>query len=138
MVQAGHERIGSLEHPLAGHFRSLIAEFGGNDRVADELLSRFQSLEEDEDHMVTAKIYREADNENLIYPSWVGLHFNPHRRSFSAVVYLGGLIKRELSRDILDHVKLVLSPDEGTVVFENDRGRMVWLNKDSTVISTPS
>ena len=138
MSKGGSERTGMLEHHLAGHFRSLITEFGGSDQVADELLSRFQSLEEDEEHVVTAKIYREADNENLIYPSWVKLNFNPHNRSLTTVIFLGGLVQRELSRDLLNDVKRVFSPDEETVVFENDRGRMVWLNKYNTLITTPS
>lgn len=127
------ERFGYLQE----QFRIVINKFGGSDEVADKLLSRFRYLEEEEDGVMSASIYRDADNENMIAASWVSLHLNPNRKSLTTIVYLGGLVKRNLSNDFLNDVKQVHMPDEGTVIFENDRGRMVWLNADNFLMTIP-
>lgn len=127
------ERFGYLED----QFRIVINRFGGSNEVADKLLPRFRYLEEEEGGVMKALIYRDADHENFVGASWIDLQFNPHRRTLTTTVYLGGLVKRELSKDILDSISRVFAPDEETVVFENDR-RMLWLNRDSLVITTPS
>lgn len=137
MVQAGHERTGSLEHPLADLFRSVIAELGGGSAVAEELLTRFRSLEYSRDGKITGDIYREADNENDIGGSWVRLEFNPHRQSLVTTIFLGGLAKRELAKDLLTSVGRVYIRDEEAVVFVNRDGRILWLNRENKVTTSP-
>ena len=138
MSKGGSERIGMLEHPLADHFRQVIEGFGGTSEIADYLLARFHSIEVDSNGILLADIYREGDQEHYIAPSWVRLHFNPHRRSLLSSAYLGGTVKRELSKDVLNDVKRVHQPDKETIIFENDRGRMLWLDSDGLIMTAPS
>ena len=138
MSKGGSERAGMLEHPLADEFRGVIVGFGGTNEVADNLLARFHNIEVDSNGILLADIYREGDQEHYIAPSWVRLHFNPHRRFLLSSAYLGGTVKRELSKDVLDKVVRVHMPDRETIIFENDRGRMLWLDSDGLIMTTPS
>lgn len=136
MATGGSERTGMLEHPLADKFRGVIAEFGGSDEVAEELLSRFNRLEEEPDGKIAAEIHREADPEG-VSDSWVRMEFNPYRRTVLTTISVAGLVRRELAKDLLDGVTAVHLRDEDAVVFVNEAGRMLWLNKDNKVVTTP-
>ena len=137
MSTGGPERKGLLEHPLADQFRWVIAQLGGNHAVDEELLSRFSSLEESGGGKITADIYREADLENDIGNSWVRLEFNPDRESLITTIFVGGLVKRELAKDLLNKVSRVRISEEGAVVFANRDGRMLWLDRENKVTLSP-
>ena len=138
MSQGGSERSEMLGHPLADKFRDVVVMFGGTGTIADSLLLRLQSLQEDHNGILSADIRREVDLENGIASSWVRLEFNPHTEGLISTVFLGGLVKRELSKDVLNKVTRVHMPDKETVIFENDRGRMLWLDSDGLIMTTPS
>ena len=138
MSKGGSERAGMLEHPLADEFRGVIERFGGTREIADNLLSRFHNLNEDTQGILSGSIRREGDHDAGISHSYVGLEFNPHTEGLISTVFLGGLVKRELAKDVLNKVKQVHMSDASTVIFENGRGRMLWLDSDGLIMTTPS